>query len=54
MLPYHTRPACPAELCPSTIHFIFGGKVAVCQDISFRNFSRLRRPALIERVILLL
>ena len=46
--------ACPAKICPSIIHFIFGGKVAVCQEISFKIFSRRRSPALMEREIRLL
>ena len=50
----HTLQACPAENMSLIIHFIFGGKVAVCQESSFKNFSRLRKPALIERVIRLL
>ena len=66
MLPYHTRPACPAEYVPLLyisflmvifgvcIQYIFRGKVAVCYKISLKYFSRLRNPASIERVIRLL
>ena len=50
----HTLQLVLPKICPSIIHFIFGGKVAVCQESSFKNFSRLRKPALIERVIRLL
>ena len=42
------------RICPSTIQYIFRGKVAVCYKISLKYFSRLRNPASIERVIRLL
>ena len=42
------------KICPSIIPYIFRGKVAVCQKISLKYFSRLRNPASIERVIRLL
>ena len=54
MLPYHTRPACPAEYVPLLFSTFFRGKVAVCYKISLKYFSRLRNPASIERVIRLL